>query len=249
SSGGSLCTLNFVFFQDVDGDNLRDPGETLYIGTAAHCVNSNGEATGQRMHVRNVGAFGTVIYNGWEHGVGSPVAGDPRDVALIRIDADKESLVQATLRFWGGPSAVASTNPGFGQRTLHYGHGLAFGDTEATRPREGLLVFWSETGNWQAEHPIIFGDSGSAILTADGKALGIVTFLSIGFTISGGPSMARIMSDLAANGHADKKLYTSVFRPLTDTTPGNRIERLREHCSTIPGLLDANTGCVTFEFE
>ncbi|MGH7319702.1 MAG: hypothetical protein ACRELA_08770 [Candidatus Rokuibacteriota bacterium] len=233
------CTLNFIF---QDANTLE-----LYAGTAAHCVTGNAEQNGDRISVPQLGPFGTVVYNGFQH--------DAADFSLIKIDPGRYDQVFAALRFWGGPSGVA-TSPTLGQGTLHYGHGVGFGTTEATRPREGVLEYVISSGSlrgyYGAIHPGVPGDSGSAVLTSDGKALGILTHIRFfsGSTIEG-PTMVRILEDLAANGWGQIVLVTSAFRPLTDEARitddafDTRVEKTVDHCRDTVGLLDRNTGCVT----
>lgn len=163
----SGCTFNFVF---------TDAEARLYIGTAGHCVNGVGE----RVEGAGLGAFGTVVF-ALNEGVGN-------DFALIAIDADKYAQVTPAMCHWGGPTSGEPASPALGDALKQYGHGIALGQLQETRPREGALTLWRET-SWRALAPITNGDSGSPIMFATGEAMGVVTHLATEFS-SGEPLTA-----------------------------------------------------------
>lgn len=165
------CTLAFLF---------EDPEGILYISTVGHCVG----AVGSRVGAATIGEFGTVTYR--ENALRET------DFALILIDADKYEHVSPAMRFFGGPTGIQDDyTPN--QLTVHHGNGAGYSTTDATRNRIGKLDFVKTEGFWGTEqhwyvatHPIIGGDSGSAILTGDGKALGWVSATSSdGGTLTG----------------------------------------------------------------
>lgn len=158
------CTFNFVF---------ADAASRLYIGTAGHCVNG----VGDRVEGAGLGAFGTVVFQ-LNDGVGN-------DFALIAIDAAKYGSVTPAMCHWGGPTSGEPAAPALGDALKQYGHGIALGQLQETRPREGTLTLWREN-SWRALAPITNGDSGSPLLFATGEAAGVVTHLSTEFS-SGEP--------------------------------------------------------------
>lgn len=222
----SRCTFNVVW---------SDASGALYIGAAAHCV-----SLGQRVSGVDVGEIGTVVYDNGTSGDSRPWM----DYALIRIDEDKYDLVDPALRFWGGPTGIQDTFVP-GTPVLQYGHGLVISYTEFTRPREGVLetVFgYDGFGNegrlegwYLASFPALGGDSGSLVLTADGKALGVAIGLAPTWGQPGivnGPTFLLIQEVLAMDGF-DLELVTS---PLAGTDPASHAEEealhALEECTT-----------------
>jgi hypothetical protein len=190
TSGNSACTMNFIYRDVVseygsttsttsrarrttsttdltEDDAIVAEEPWLYAGTAGHCVSGIGARVANKD-----GEFGTVAFS---------VLDDDRgeDFAFIRIDRDKEHLVNPSMLGFGGPNGVISgeeAQPGDGAHV--YGHGLVFGETELTRPRSGILNE-SDSQFYRATLPVIFGDSGGPVLHEDGSALGIVAHLTV----------------------------------------------------------------------
>lgn len=154
---GVGCTLSFVFTD----------GTRTYIATAGHCA----ERDGARASVAGIGQFGTVVYR--RHS-GSD------DVALIRVDADKAGAVSPSVRDVGVPTGyTTAAETSIGDLIVLTGNGLIFGDTSVTRTRRGVLAA-DDQGEYLAEIAAIFGDSGGPVVhAATGKALGIVSGISI----------------------------------------------------------------------
>ncbi len=144
------CTMNFVFTDGTD----------LYVGTAGHCT-----YVGHRLGATGVGRFGTTVYD-----AGSSLQGD---FALIRVDADKHHLVNPTLCRFGGPSPVPPS-PAPGGIYHIYGWGWETRGSDDSRARSGVelappaaLLAW--------EGRVSGGDSGSPVISADGRAMGVAT--------------------------------------------------------------------------
>lgn len=177
------CTLNFVW---------RD-ATNLFVGTAGHCVSG----VGARVENDLGQAWGTVVFD----------AGSP-DFALLRVDALFRPTVVAEVRHWGGPTAVvdpATTNAG--DPIMMYGYGMVFGSTEQTRARTGVLVT-DGAYSYSSDIPAIFGDSGGPVLhRLTGEALGVVSQLGAGSTLTG-PTIVHVENALAAAGF-DLELVTA----------------------------------------
>lgn len=186
------CTLNFIF---------RDPVGTLFVGTAGHCHRDM--PIGTRAGVPGVGAFGSLAF--------VEEYSDPlrwMDFALIQIDADKHHLVDPAMRVYGGPTDVQTVfTPG--TPTLLYGHPVIISATEATRAlRPGVLEYVKEDPNWVpnpgwyvATNPTYAGNSGGPIITIDGKALGVVSFLAVQDKgLTGGPTIETSLAWMIEQG-------------------------------------------------
>jgi hypothetical protein len=134
---------------------------------------------------------GVLVYSSW---IAMKQAGEPtnsvqcqyNDFALIRIHPDDVSRVNPAMRFFGGPVDIASS-----ASTLHkvitYGNtplrpGVGLGNAFHTHAREGYVLTGSG-GGWSHQvytvTPGLPGDSGSGVMTGDGRGLGILVTLQI----------------------------------------------------------------------
>jgi hypothetical protein len=186
-TNGAQCTANFIF---VDGNDV-------FIGYAAHCA-ATGAANetdgcladslplGTRVEIEGASKSGTLAYSSWlamqrvnEQDQNACLF---NDFALVRIDSADVAQVNPSIPHWGGPSALDTdgTDPG---ETVHgYGNsGLRLG-IRALSPKTGLSL-GTTAGGWT--HPVytvtpgIPGDSGGALLDADGAAVGVLSTLVI----------------------------------------------------------------------
>jgi hypothetical protein len=191
-SAGGACTTNFVF---------TDPQGNLYIGTAGHCI-----STGQTAVVANVGLIGTAVFSTGDGGVGN-------DFALIKINADKMSLVNPEMCDWGGPTGVFTGPSITGRRVLHTGHGYGVvGSAVVTpmppRPKEGVGEAWGATSLTWVGYPWP-GDSGSAIRLDGGTSVGTVG-LGAGILTHGiGVSVVGAPAGLGFGTRLDKAIQMS----------------------------------------
>lgn len=162
------CTLNFAW---------RDAEGVPFLGTAGHCVSG----VGARVEDDLGNTWGTVVFD----------AGSP-DFALIRVDALFRPLVQFDVRHWGGPTGVSDpATTSAGDPVAIYGYGMLVSATEQTRARQGLLVS-DGSSSYSADVPAVFGDSGGPVLhRLTGRALGVVSQLGAGSTLTG-PTLVRI---------------------------------------------------------
>ena len=149
-SAPNACTLGFVF---TDGDRL-------YLSTAAHCTT----ATGNRVEAPGVGPFGSVVLRRSED-----------DIAFIRVDQDKEHLVEPVVQGRGAPTGVAiSGQTGLGDELVLTGQGIGVSTMAETRSRPGVLITQDER-RFTADAPAIFGDSGGPVIhVPTGRALGSI---------------------------------------------------------------------------
>ncbi len=163
------CTAGFLFFQDVETPTGTD--RVWYLSTAGHCFGGPVECQdlldAASVEVEGVGPVGVKIFC-VSLGVGT-------DFALIRIHEDLEHLVAPGICGWGGPEGVATSDD---EVVHHYGHGIGYGKTHATRMRSGYATFLDER-SFRFVGTVDSGDSGSPVRLASGAALGIATHANL----------------------------------------------------------------------
>jgi hypothetical protein len=194
---GAQCTANFVF---------TDGAGNAYVGYAAHCAGT-GEATdtngcdagslplGTRVQFVKGGSLisggttvgqGTLAYSSWLTMQGRSETDQNtcayNDFALVRVDAGDVAKVNPSVPFWGGPVGIETQGSAAGETVYSYGNSsLRLGLTQLS-PKQGASLGTSG-GGWT--HPVytatpgVPGDSGSAFLDAEGKALGTLSTLAI----------------------------------------------------------------------
>ena len=187
-TNGSQCTANFVF---SDGTNT-------YLGQAAHCsstgsnTDTNGCTTqslplGTPVTILGANHPGTLAYNSWiamqAAGETDPDACAYNDLALVKINAADVGLVDPNIPHWGGPTGLNTTGTTSGGLVYSYGNSILRLGITALSPKIGIST--GDGGNgWThvvtTVSPGIPGDSGSAFLDSNGRALGVLSTLSVG---------------------------------------------------------------------
>lgn len=187
NSPAGQCTANFIFTDTVD----------VYIGFAAHCAgtgaatDTNGCDTeslplGTAVDIDGASFPGSLVYSSW---ASMQAANETdantcqyNDFALVKIDSRDAGKVNPSIPHWGGPTGLNTTGAPFGQRVYSYGNSsLRLGITQLS-PKTGVSLGTSG-GGWT--HPVytatpgIPGDSGSALLDSQGRALGVLSTLAI----------------------------------------------------------------------
>jgi hypothetical protein len=184
---GAQCTANFVFYDATD----------VYIGQAAHCSGTGGSTEtdgctsaslpiGTPVEVTGASQPGVLVYNSW---ITMQAAGetDPdtcayNDFALVRLAPVDAANVNPSIPFFGGPTGIDTDGTAPGQQVYSYGNSsLRFGITQLS-PKRGIST--GDAGNGWSHNvftltPGIPGDSGSAFLASDGKALGTLSTLQL----------------------------------------------------------------------
>lgn len=170
------CTSNFVY---TSPDNA-----TLYLGLAAHCV--DGMAIGDPVEIADGAATGTLAYSSWmtmeEIGEESKEAREFNDFALVAVDDDSRNLVHPAVRHFGGPVALAASSAvATGDKVLTYGNSGIRQGVDPSGWHEGYVL--EHANPWTTEvytvTPGVPGDSGSGVLDADGRALGVLVTIAI----------------------------------------------------------------------
>ncbi len=209
-TGGAQCTANFIY---------RD-AQSTYIGYAAHCAGT-GAATdtngcvagtlplGTPVRVDGAEFPGVLAYSSWAtmQAVGETDADacNFNDLALVRLDPRDIADVSPTVPHWGGPTDVNTGGVAALAPVYSYGNsGLRLG-LELLSPKSGVSL-GTTGGGWT--HPVytvtpgIPGDSGSAFLDGQGRALGVLSTIALLPTpLSNGVSdVNRMVGYMQANG-------------------------------------------------
>jgi hypothetical protein len=221
---GGQCTANFVFYDAAD----------VYIGQAAHCSGTDGNTAtdgcssgslpvGTPVEVDGASKPGTLAYNSWitmqKNGEQDADTCAYNDLALVKLDAADVGKVNPSIPFWGGPTGLNSTGTQLGDKVLSYGNSSLRGGVTTLSPKEGTSL-GDDGGGWSHNvftvSPGIPGDSGSAFLDRDGKALGVLSTLQLAPAVgsNGVGDVAKEIAYMKANGGpvADLALGTETFR-------------------------------------
>ena len=217
---GAQCTANFVY---------TDGAGNTYVGYAAHCAGT-GAATdtngcdaaslplGTKVDFVEGGSLvtsgtkvgsGTLAYSSWltmqQKGETDENACAYNDLALVKVDAADVAKVNPSVPFWGGPVGINTTGTAAGDTVYSYGNSSLRGGVEELSPKQGTSL-GTEGEGWS--HPVytvtpgVPGDSGSAFLDAEGKALGTLSTLAIA-PLAGSNGVGDLSHELAyaqANG-------------------------------------------------
>jgi hypothetical protein len=198
-TAGAQCTANFVY---------TDGAGSVYVGYAAHCAGT-GEATdtngcnvgslplGTKVTFNKGGSLvsegtqvgtGTLAYSSWDtmRKVGETDANTCayNDLALVKVSAADVAEVNPSIPFWGGPTGIDTDGTAAGDRVYTFGNSSLRAGIELLSPHAGISLGDSAAdGGWS--HPLytvtpgVPGDSGSAFLSADGKAVGVLSTLGL----------------------------------------------------------------------
>lgn len=196
---GAQCTANFVFDDDA--------GNT-YVGYAAHCAglgaatdtngcNNESLPLGTKVTFRGGGSLlssgrelgsGKLVYSSWRTmraiSETDPNACAYNDFALVKVDAKDTGKVNPSIPVIGGPTGIDTDGTSAGDRVYSYGNSsLRFG-LSALSPKYGIsLGDNAADGGWS--HPLytvtpgVPGDSGSAFVSEEGKAIGTLSTLGL----------------------------------------------------------------------
>ena len=196
---GAQCTGNFVF---------TDASDNVYVGYAAHCAGL-GEATdtngclnesvplGTAVTFNKGGSLvsegtqvgtGTLVYSSWRtmraNGVTDANTCAYNDFALVKVSTADKGKVNPSIPFWGGPTGIDTNGTAAGDRVWSYGNSSLRGGVTLLSPKTGIsLGDAAADGGWS--HPLytvtpgVPGDSGSAFVSAGGKAVGTLSTLGL----------------------------------------------------------------------
>lgn len=184
---GAQCTANFVFTDGTD----------VFIGQAAHCAGTGGSTEidgctagslplGTPVEVEGVEQPATLAYSSWlsmqDAGESDPDTCAYNDFALVRLDPADVTRTNPSVPFYGGPTGVDPDGTAPGDIVYGYGNSSLRQGIEALRQKIGTSLGTSGGGRTHTVAtvlPGVPGDSGSGYLTADGRALGVLSTLNI----------------------------------------------------------------------
>jgi hypothetical protein len=227
TAGGGQCTSNFIFANATD----------VFIGQAAHCAGTGAptetsgctagtKPLGTPVTITGASKPGTLVYSSWitmvqRHEQDANTCAF-NDFALVRVDPADLGKVNPSVPFFGGPTGISTSPTLLGDRVLTFGNSPLRAGVSALSPKEGISLGddgdgWSHT--CYTVSPGIPGDSGSAVLTNDGKALGVLTSLAVA-PLAGSNGVGDLSRELAyLNAHGGLgvvtlALGTESFHPL-----------------------------------
>jgi hypothetical protein len=162
---------------------------------------------GTQVEIDGASQPGTMVYNSWitmqALGETDPDTCAYNDFALIRLDPADAGKVNPSIPFWGGPTGLA-TATSVGETVYSYGNSsLRFGVSQLC-PKKGASL-GDDGGGWShtvyTVTPGIPGDSGSAFLSSNGSAVGVLSTVALApLTGSNGVGdLSRELSYLASH--------------------------------------------------
>jgi hypothetical protein len=224
---GGECTSNFIFYNATD----------VFIGQAAHCAGTGAptetsgctagtKPLGTPVTIAGASKPGTMVYSSWitmaQHGEKDANTCDFNDLALVKIDPADVGKVNPSVPFFGGPTSISTSPTAIGDRILTFGNSPLRAGVTALSPKAGISL-GDEGAGWShtcyTVSPGIPGDSGSAVLTNDGKALGVLTSLALA-PLAGSNGVGDLSKELnylnthGGLGTVSLALGTEPFHPL-----------------------------------
>ena len=203
TDGAGQCTTNFVF---------TDARGRVYLGQAAHCARTKEGRNGCRASTRPLGtevtfttgatafdvgepvAHGRLAYNSWRTmrrlGVRDQNLCAYNDFALVRLPPQEWAKVNPSLPYWGGPTGLSTYGVSTGDHVYGFGRSsLRADDSPESRQAALAMADRAETRGWShtisSRSPGIPGDSGSAYVDQDGRAIGTLSTLRFGICSCG----------------------------------------------------------------
>jgi hypothetical protein len=201
---GAQCTANFVFYDATH----------VYVGQAAHCSGTGGSTEtngctsgslplGTRVTVNGASRTGVMVYNSWlamqARGETDPSTCQYNDFALVRLAAADRARVNPTVPHWGGPIGIDRSGLAFGETVYSYGNSSLRAGVTVLSPKTGRSI-GDTGGGWSHEvytvTPGIPGDSGSAFLDRNGRAIGVLSTVQLA-PLAGANGVGDLAKELA----------------------------------------------------
>jgi hypothetical protein len=168
-SDAGPCTFNFLF---TGSDGRR------YMGTAGHCILGESPIGGDVGEESWGPGAGPVATDADGNRIGEfayAILQDPKDFALIRLDAGVAASAQ--MCHFGGPTGT-NADQGSGAVVLqHFGNGLGIGS--ALPARSHVALGMPSPDHVYATGVAAPGDSGSGVISSDGRAVGVLVTVGI----------------------------------------------------------------------
>ena len=180
NSDTGQCTFNFLF---AGSDGQR------YMGTAGHCIlgespiggdvgeRSWAPGTGPEARDANDQRIGEFAY---------AILQDPKDFAVIRLDPGVAASPQ--MCHFGGPTGTNADLTNSAVVLHHFGNGIAIGSVLPARTH--LAPSTPDPDHVFANGVALPGDSGSGVISADGRAVGVLVTVGVHTSTLGVPTDA-----------------------------------------------------------
>ncbi len=184
---GAQCTANFVYTR----------GTEVFLGYAAHCAGTGGATEtngcdsgslplGTPVEIDGASRPGVLAYSSWLAMQAvretNTNACEYNDLALVKIDSRDVARVNPSIPHWGGPNGLNRTGNPNGSAVFSYGNSGLRQGIALFSPKQGSSLGTDGAG-WS--HPTytvtpgIPGDSGSAMLDAQGRASGVLSTITL----------------------------------------------------------------------
>ena len=169
SSDAGQCTFNFLF-QGSDGSR--------YIGTAGTASSATVQSAAMRANRPGrpgPGPWPATVEGNRIGEFAYAILQDPKDFALIRLDAGVTANPQ--MCHFGGPTGVNSDQGADPVVLHHFGQGVGVGTVLPAR--SALAIGTPHPDHVYAQGAVVPGDSGSGIISDDGRAVGVIVTTGI----------------------------------------------------------------------
>lgn len=171
------CTFNFLF---------RGSDGRRYIGTAGHCILGEspvGGDAGERSWAAGTGPVARDTNGSRVGEFAYAILQDPGDFALVRLDPAVSP--DAGMCHFGGPTGVNDDRPGLAQPVLlnYFGDGVVVGTLLPAR--SALALGMPDPDQVFAEGVAVPGDSGSGVISSDGRAVGVLVTVGVHTDLAG----------------------------------------------------------------
>jgi hypothetical protein len=163
------CSFNFVF---AGGDGAT------YIGTAGHCILGESPIGGDVGETSWTPGTGPEARDATGARIGEfsyAILQDPKDFALIKVDPGVS--VSAQVCHFGGPTGINADTPSTPVVLHHYGNGVGLGTVLPART--GVALGMPDPDHVFAEAVALPGDSGSGVISDDGRAVGVLVTVGV----------------------------------------------------------------------
>ena len=164
NSDAGQCTFNFLF---TASDGSR------YMGTAGHCILGEspiGGDVGERSWAPGTGPVASDADGNRIGEFSYAILQDPKDFALIRLDPGVNASPQ--MCHFGGPTGTNDDRTSSATVLNHFGNGIGVGSVLPAR--SALAIGMPNPDHVYAQGTVVPGDSGSGIISSDGRAVGVI---------------------------------------------------------------------------
>lgn len=169
NSDTGQCTFNFLF-QGADGDR--------YMGTAGHCILGEspiGGDVGEQSWARGTGPVASDAEGNRIGEFAYAILQDPKDFALVRLDPGVAA--SAEMCHFGGPTGTNADLTNSPVVLHHFGNGVAIGSVLPARTH--LALSMPDPDHVFADGVAAPGDSGSGVISVDGRAVGVLVTVGV----------------------------------------------------------------------